>query len=110
MSGVCAGLLADVKNLLDITWADPATDNKIRALMEDGMFYLDNKAGRAGDFTAPGFRRTLLVEYVRYARDNALDVFETNYRDMILAMQNEEAISGAEAETLQSEGRGIAEL
>ena len=28
------------------------------------------------------------MEYVRYARDGALDVFENNYQHLILAMQN----------------------
>ncbi len=28
------------------------------------------------------------MEFVRYARDDALDVFENNYTALILAMQN----------------------
>lgn len=82
------GLLDDIKIYLDITWEDQATDSKITGFIEDGMFYLDDKLGESGDYTVPGLPRTLVKEYVRYARDAALDVFENNYLSMILAMQN----------------------
>jgi len=72
-------LLSDIKIRLDITWEDEATDIKINSLAEDGMFYIDEKLGDAGDYTTPGYPRMLLMEYVRYARDNAVDVFENNY-------------------------------
>ena len=37
--------------------------------------------------------RTLLMEYVRYARDEALDVFENNYTSMILDLMNERMVN-----------------
>ena len=49
------------------------------------------------DYTADGMPRTLLMEYVRYARDSALDVFESNYLSMLLGMQNEKAVKNYEA-------------
>lgn len=85
-------LLADVKNQLNITWDDDATDNKIRGLIAAASIYLDGKGGAVLDYEADGLPRTLLVEYVRYARDEALDVFENNYTALILAMQNERAV------------------
>lgn len=88
-----AGLLADVKNYLNITWDDEATDTKVSGLIASGMGYLDKKAGSAQDYTADGDARTLLMEYVRYARDSALEVFETNYQSLILTMQNERRVS-----------------
>ena len=72
------GLLDDVKNYLNITWEDEATDQKIGGLIASGMVYLDAKYGSTADYTADGMPRTLLMEYVRYARDSALDVFESN--------------------------------
>lgn len=92
-------LLADVENYLNITWHDTDTDNKISNLIASASTYLDSKLGSAADYTADGLPRTLLFEYVRYARDSALDVFETNYRSMILAMQNEgvTAVYGVES-------------
>lgn len=86
------GLLADVKNYLNITWEDEATDTKVSGLIAAGMAYLDLKYGEAADYTADGMPRTLLFEYVRYARDSALDVFENNYLALLLGMQNERAV------------------
>lgn len=49
------------------------------------------------DYTAEGFPRILLFEYVRYARDEALDVFENNYLSMLLAMQNERRVNNVQS-------------
>lgn len=86
-------LLADVKNHVDITWEDEATDKKIRELISQGMVYINGKYGMMANYTSPGLPRTLLMEYVRYARDSALDVFENNYMSMILAMQHERQVA-----------------
>lgn len=86
-------LLADVKNHVDITWEDDDTDKKIRELISQGMVYINGKYGTTADYAAPGLPRTLLMEYVRYARDSALDVFENNYMSMILAMQHERQVA-----------------
>ena len=87
------GLLADVKNYLSITWSDEDTDTKVSGLIASGMVYLDDKAGSRQDYTADGKPRTLLMEYVRYARDSAMEVFETNYQALILGMQTERRVS-----------------
>lgn len=86
-------LLADVKNYLNITWDDEATDNKLRGLIASATVYLDGKGGGTLDYDADGLPRTLMMEYVRYMRDEALDVFENNYTALILAMQNERLVS-----------------
>ena len=82
------GLLSDVKNYLNITWDDDATDAKVSGLIASGMVYLNAKYGEEADYTADGMPRTLLMEYVRYARDSALDVFENNFQALLLGMQN----------------------
>ena len=92
------GLLADVKNYLNITWDDAATDQKISGLIASGMVYLSGKLGGEIDYTADGNPRTLLMEYVRYARDSALDVFENNYLSLLLGAQNERLVSAVELE------------
>lgn len=82
-------LLADVKNYLDITWEDPATDRKLQGIIASGIRYLTDKLGPGVDYTQEGGDgRTLLMEYVRYFRDGALDIFENNYQALILAAQN----------------------
>ena len=87
------GLLSDVKNWLDITWDDEATDAKVSGLIAAGSVYLNTKYGGEADYMEDGLPRTLLMEYVRYARDGALDVFENNYQALILGMQNQKAVS-----------------
>lgn len=99
-----AGLLDDVKNCLNITWTDESTDQKIGGLIASGMIYLNGKYGAEADYTEDGMPRTLLMEYVRYARDSALDVFENNYQALLLGMQNEKAVSDYVAAAAQTEG------
>lgn len=89
---VPAVLLDDVKNYLDITWDDDHTDAKTREYIVSGMIYLDGKLGEPADYLTAGSPRSLLLEYVRYARDGAMDIFETNYVHLILAMQHERAV------------------
>lgn len=86
-------LLAPLKERLDITWDDPATDHKLTMLLEDGAAYLTDKIGEDADFLSAGAPRTLLMEYVRYARDSALDVFENNYRHLLIAAQDKRRLS-----------------
>ena len=101
---VPAALLADVKNYLNITWDDVATDAKIRGLIASAAAYLDGKLGGQPNYEADGMPRTLLMEYVRYARDSALDVFESNYQALILAAQQEAMVSDYAVEsTLQTQ-------
>ena len=98
-------LLEDVKVFLGVTWSDNFTDNRLTMLIEAGAAYLDKKNGEAADYTVSGLPRSLLFEYVRYARDGALDVFENNYRSMILAMGHERMVNqNAAQSTAQAEG------
>lgn len=94
MAGVTISdaLFTDIKADLGITWEDDATERKVGNYIRSGMTYLNGKLGEPADYEADGYPRTLLFEYVRYARDGALDVFENNYLSMILAMQNQRAV------------------
>lgn len=98
------GLLSDVKNYLNITWDDEATDAKISGLIASGMVYLNLKYGEGADYTADGMPRTLLMEYVRYARDSALDLFENNYQALLLGMQNERLVNAHALDSAVSPG------
>lgn len=97
-------LFSDVKAYLDITWEDEVTNRKIRNFITQGMFFINDKLGAEGDYLHDGHPRTLLFEYARYARDGALDVFETNYKSMILAMQNNKKVKDHAAKTAVSAG------
>ena len=86
-------LLAAVKTYLQITWTDEETDARLTELIRAGQDYIDSKLGETGYYEAPGYARTLLFEFVRYARDGALDVFENNYRALILTMGHERMVT-----------------
>ena len=62
------------------------------ATAEEATAYLDGKLGEAVDYASDGMPRTLLMEYVRYVRDSALDVFEGNYLALLLDMRHERAV------------------
>ena len=96
-------LFSDIKAYLDYAWQDESLDRKYRGFIRAGMAYLDGKYGEHPDYEADGLPRTLLFEYVRYARDGALDVFENNYTSMILAMQNDKAVARYAENTIQTQ-------
>lgn len=95
-------LLAAAANYLNITWNDQATDDKVCGLIASGTAYLDLKGGGVLDYEADGMPRTLLMEYVRYGYSSALDVFETNYTNQILAMRHERLVEKYAAENAVS--------
>ena len=59
--------------------------------------------GTPADYTVSGEPLTLLCEYVRYGLSDALDVFESNYLNRLLAMQHERKVA-AYAEDAVSAG------
>lgn len=100
---VSAELLAGAKLWCNITWSDEATDAKVSALIASGEAYIDGKLGAPADYTVSGEPLTLLCEYVRYGLSDALDVFESNYLNRLLAMQHERKVA-AYAEDAVSAG------
>lgn len=100
---VSAELLAGAKLWCNITWSDEATDAKLSALIASGEAYIDGKLGIPADYTVSGEPLTLLCEYVRYGLSDALDVFESNYLNRLLAMQHERKVA-AYAEDAVSAG------
>ena len=91
-----AELVEDVKVYLGITWQDDSTDRRTGRLTGARLACTDSKYGGEADYDSDGLPRSLLFEYVRYARDSALDVFENNYTSMILAMQHERRVYQSE--------------
>lgn len=86
-------LLAVVRDRLGITWPDEAEDRRLIGFIEDGQAYLDDKTGGREDYCRPGYARALLMEYCRYARAEALEVFENNYLSMLLAARDERQVA-----------------
>lgn len=90
-------LLAAVKNYLDITWEDTATDDKLTGIISRGIAYIDRHAGSTLDYSIEDNPRALLMDYCRYAWSNALDEFSINYLPEILALEITESVKAYEA-------------
>lgn len=101
-TAIPAALLADVKNYLNITWDDLATDERIRGLIASATADLDDYAGEELDYMSDGLPRTLMMDHIRYARDEALDVFENNYRKQLVRLRNRRRVTGYVESTEQT--------
>lgn len=84
MTDLPEGLLDAVKGYLHITWTDTATDAEITGYINRGMKRLQDIAGATLDFAAEDQPRALLMDYCRYARSQALEVFEKNFQSELL--------------------------
>jgi len=81
------GLLNDVKNYLDITWTDIPTDLKVSGMIERGIKYIDRIAGSEMVYTTNDKPKELLLDYCRYVRSNALEMFQKNYSHELNSLQ-----------------------
>jgi hypothetical protein len=91
------GLLEAVRNYLDITWVDPAGDEKLSGIIARGIRYIDGIAGSGMDYTAEDKPRELLFDYCRYVRSNALEEFQKNYLHELLSLQIAQEVAAYEA-------------
>ena len=97
------GLLEDVKNYLDITWDDEATEKKLTGIIERGMKYINSVAGEELDYSKEEKPKELLLDYCRYVRSNALESFQTNYLHELLILQIQKAVARYEAENTDTD-------
>lgn len=98
------GLLETVKNYLDITWQDEATDKKLTLMIENGIAELDYLSGAENDYTIVGKAQSLLLSYVMYDRANCLDDFKKNYQPDIIAFINQSKVRAyVESQSTESE-------
>lgn len=91
------GLLQDVKDYLDITWTDAATDKKLSGIIARGIKYIDKAAGATMDYTVEDKPKELLLDYCRYARSNALEMFQNNYLHELLSLQIDKEVEAYES-------------
>jgi len=91
-------LLADVKNYLDITWIDEASDKKLTGIITRGMASIDSRSGKTQNYETEGKAKELLFEYCLYARSAALPDFYKNYKSELLALRLEESVNQYEIE------------
>lgn len=89
------GLVEEVKDYLNITWVDIRTEKKITGMIKRGMVYLQKVAGVPSlDFTKEDTPKALLLDYVRYANSQALEMFEINFRGELLDLNLEYQAKG----------------
>ena len=91
MATISAGLLAEVKNYLDITWTDTDADAKLAGQISRGIAYICAKTGlQPADFegqNADERGKELLFNYVLYDRAGAVNEFKKNYMDDIVGLR-----------------------
>ena len=83
-------LIDELKDNLGITGA--AQDAALNAAINRGTAYLNDLAGVTLDFTADGLPKSLLLDFCRYAYNNATEYFEENFAKEILRMQLQSAV------------------
>lgn len=83
-------MLEDVKDYLKITWEDE--DSYIQGIIDRGEDYFNNLTGTELDFEVEGQPKALLLDYCRYAYNNALEYYESNFHKEIARLQLQEAV------------------
>ena len=80
-------LLDEIRNCLDMTWElSEAERQKLSGMIARGMMALEGKIGRC-NFEEDTPEKSLLIDYVRYDRSEALSDFWVNYKSTILSLQ-----------------------
>ena len=86
-------MLEELKKHLSITWQDEDIDAKLKTLLEQSKAAILSLAGTTIDFEKNQEAKELLYNRVRYAYNNSLEYFETNFQKEILRFQLKEAVS-----------------
>jgi hypothetical protein len=83
-------VLDELKYNLAIT--DTSQDTNLGSIISRGKARLNGLAGVTLDFDVDGLPHELLLEYCRYAYNNAIEYFEENFSKEIQRMQLESAV------------------
>lgn len=85
-------MLEELKRVLKITWEDEDEEEELNRLLLTGQTKLNSIIGENLDFEADFEAKELLFNYCRYAYNNAVEMFEENFRSDILRLQLNAAI------------------
>jgi len=83
-------MLDEVKEYLKITWDDE--DAKLQNIIDRGENYLNERTGLVLDYTTEGQPKALLLDYCRYAYNNALEYFNENFKSELFRLQLKKAV------------------
>lgn len=90
---VSAGLIAEAKNYLDITWTDCDGEAKLAGQIRRGIAYISGKTGvphtayesDSADYDPRA--QELLFNYLLYDRAGSADQFRTNYKSDLIGLR-----------------------
>lgn len=95
-------LVEMVKPELFVTWSDDATNQKIIRIVEDAETKLNHLLGAEMDYSVPGTRRTLFINYCIYAWNGITKDFKGNYmQDIYEVRRQNEVKQHAESKEVQ---------
>lgn len=78
-------MLQDIKDYLRITWPDE--DEKLTSMIARGKTVINNIVGLSLTYENASEEKILLLDYCRYAYNNATEYFEENYKPELLRLQ-----------------------
>lgn len=93
-------LIEELKNYLDITWRDEATDKKISGIMKRAGKILSEYSGEALTFEDEQ-EKQLLFDCCRYIYNNSLEDFKNNFAAEILMLRAKHAVKEMEDENAE---------
>lgn len=77
-------LLNEIKPVLDVTWDDDITNNKIKNIIADGMALINDDVKSEIDYSKDRLALKVLKTYCRYAWNNSEEYFiKNNVSDII---------------------------
>lgn len=80
-------MLNELKNYLDITWNDPATDEKLQGILNRATSVLNNYAGSEIDFSTNENEKQLLFDCCRYIYNNVFEEFKINFSAELITLR-----------------------
>lgn len=80
-------MLDELKNYLDVTWTDTATDTKISGILSRAESFINSYAGATIDFATDLTAKQLLFDLCRYIYCNSLEDFKVNFRGDLIALR-----------------------
>lgn len=80
-------MLDELKNYIDVTWTDTATDTKISGILSRAENMINKYAGTEIDFETDLSAKQLLFDLCRYIYCNSLEDFKVNFRGDLIALR-----------------------
>lgn len=80
-------MFEELKNYLNVTWEDSATDEKISGILTRAEAVLNSYSGYDIDFDSDSSARQLLFDLCRYIYNDVYEDFQKNFRSDLVALR-----------------------